>query len=54
MRGPSRMSYADATRHVLVAAILGQIVNLSLCLIYIEVAAVAYHRHARAVVSSIL
>ena len=54
MRCPTCMSDAHAARHVFVAAILGQVVNLTFCLINIEVAAVANHCHARAVIATIL
>ena len=54
MRCPACMSDAYAARHVFVAAVLGQVVNLSFCLIHVEVAAVANHCHAGAVIATIL
>ena len=54
MRRPTRMGNAHAARHVLVAAIVGQVVNLSFGLVHVELAAVAYHCYSGTVVATIL
>ena len=54
MRRPACMGNAHTARHVLVAAIVGQVVNLSFGLVHVELAAVAYHCYSGTVVATIL
>ena len=54
MRRPTRMGDTHAARHVLVAAIVAQVVNLSFGLVHVEFAAVADHCHSGTVVATIL
>ena len=54
MRRPACVGNTHAARHILVAAILRQVVNLAFGLIHIEFSAVANHCHAGTVIAAIL
>ena len=54
VRRPACMGNAHAARHILVAAILRQVVDLAFGFIHIQLSAVANHCHAGTVIAAIL